>query len=125
MIPGNQVFPAAETVRLVVEAFARTDVDEAKKPHVPFPLNHSGVVVDCCGVEPKLVSVVVKGHEPAPAPVASSPSQRSELPVIEAQVGIMLSPSVEEAEATPVLLVTRTPLGAEETVRLVVEAVPK
>ena len=36
-----------------------------------------------------------------------------------------MMPKVEEAETTPVALVTMTPLGALEIVRFVVEAVPK
>ena len=48
-------------MRLVVEALSKTEVEEAKSPHVPLPLNHSGVVVDCTLV-PKLVSVVVHGQ---------------------------------------------------------------
>ena len=64
---------------------------------------------------------MVKGQAPPP-PLASSPSQSAADPVIDAQVGILSKPRVEDAETTPVEEVTRTPLGAEEIVRFVVEA---
>ena len=109
-------------VSWVVEALVRTIVPEAK-PEYRFPRRNSGDVVALV-VVPKC-SVGVKGYEPPPSPVASFPSQRSALPVIVTHVGIRLRPRVEEAVTTPEDDVTSTPLCADETVRLVVDAVSK
>ena len=110
----------------VTASVGKAEDEEAKSPL----RNHIGVEVDCV-VVPYVEASMVKGHDPPP-PLASFPSQRSELPVIVEQKALQVEavtpPNVRRPVTSRLVLVAFTSLVVVAkravVVACVVEAFP-